>query len=1003
MLKPLNSNGWLQNCGRRKAASLTRIIAALIAILALFCVPVAEAHPFNPLPSQPGFAGGLVLSGAGVEYASPTAADLNGDGKKEIIIGGSDGMVYAVEANGHLLWSYDTAAAINPLVSHPGKSTISSAVAVGDLDNDGKPEVVVSVGAPATITGYNGGMVVLDNAGRLKPGWPRITCDQIGPNMSGPDGHIEGFYSSPAIGDLDGDGDLEIVVGGWDMRLYAWHSDGRLVDGWPRFVYDTVWSSPALADLDDDGRLEVIIGTDAALPHGGILHVLRGDASELPGFPKFIDQTIYSSPAVADINGDGSLDIVVGTGNFYPDKGYAIYAWDVQGNPLPGWPAATGGYVLSAPSVGDIDGDGRPEVVVGCNDGKVYAFHGDGRLVTGWPAIAYDNLGNVGPSNYSSPVLANFDADAQPEIFVNHYCDTIVYDGDGKLLTHVGNSGPSGKPSMYMFSAWCLGTTPVVMDIDGDNRLEIVRAGGQYDPSRGVIGHALIYAWESKQASVAASWPMYRQDPTHQTTYQPGKRFNARVVSHTLPSVMTAGESREVEITLENTGTQPWTASASFSLSAAADDTLTPGKRIALEVGESVAPGERATFEFQLHAPVQGGRYLTSWRMADGNGKWFGLAAYKDLKIGSEPSYYVLTKKNAPGPGGVYPGGLAPPLSLPKKYWNWNEVRSFAFLADGSGYQLLDYQGAVWQGGAASAPGGHGFVPDSQELLLSRDGTSYYILDRYGKLTRSAGAVEILPAQPSFANPVVRSGVLTPDGKGVYLLLADGSVRTGGNAAPFSGTPVLGGDVAKKIKLTSDGKGAYILDAYGRVWNIGTAPALKPQYTVHMNEDWARDIELTGFGRGYYLLDKEGRIYPGGNAVAPKVNLTPIWPGEDAAVDLVVTDSSTINALVVNPSAFAGITTASKPTKFVVKVDSTLDSVAWRVTANQPWLKFDAQVASTPGEVEITADPRGLPLGMHQATITITGDGAANSPLSIPVQLRIVDAFESVYLPLVLR
>ena len=385
------------------------------------------------------------------------------------------------------MWSFDTASAINPLVTHPGKSSIDSAPAVADLDGDGWAEVVVGVGAAASLAGYNGGMIVLDHAGRLAPGWPQITADHVGdPGTSGPDGYIEGFFGSPALGDIDGDGDLEIVAGGWDMRVYAWHHDGRMVKGWPRFVYDTVWSSPALADMDDDGHLEIIIGVDSHSPDGGYLFVFRGDGTVQPGFPKLIDQTIYSSPAVADLNGDGQLDIVVGTGNFYPGKGYAVYAWDARGNPLPGWPAATGGYVLSAPTVGDIDGDGKPEVIVGANDGKIYAFHGDGRPVAGWPVVVQDNLGNTGPLNFSSAVLANFDNDPAPEVFINHYCDTIVIDGNGALLTHVGNAGSSGKPNMYMFNAWCLGTTPVVQDVDADGRLEVVRAGGVSDPQQQV-------------------------------------------------------------------------------------------------------------------------------------------------------------------------------------------------------------------------------------------------------------------------------------------------------------------------------------------------------------------------------------------------------------------------------------------------------------------------------------------------------------------------------------
>ena len=437
------------------------------------------------------------------------------------------------------------------------------------------------------------------------------------------------------------------------------------------------------------------------------------------------------------------------------------------------------------------------------------------------------------------------------------------------------------------------------------------------------LGKALIYVWKSNRAPATASWPMFRQDATHHATHQSRKPYDARVINHTLPSVMAAGESRQVQITLENTGTRSWTAEDAVHLSATPDDTLAPGKRVDLVAGESIAPGQRRTFTFRLQAPVQGGLYLTSWRMADGSGKWFSPAAFKKTKVGLEPSFYVLSKKNTPGPGGVYAGGFASTLDLPK-FSNWREVRSFAFSSDHLGYQMLDTQGGVWQGGSAPAVGGHGFVPEAQEILLGRDGTSYYILDRYGKLTRSVAAFDILPAPPSFSSQIVRSGALTPDGKGVYLLTADGRVHTGGNAPPFSGVPVLGGDIAKRIKLTPDGKGGYILDAYGRVWNIGAAARLDPRYPIHSNEDWARDIELTSDGRGYYLLDKEGRIYAGGAAIAPTVNLTPVWPGEDVALDLAVTESSTVNALIANPSALIALTTPPKPVKVRREVEQPI-------------------------------------------------------------------------------
>lgn len=982
--------------GHRK--SLLIVFGLILAVLGVAQPGIVQAYPFNPLPAQPGFENGKVLSGAAVNYASPTLADLNKDGTLEIIVGGRDGMIYAVDANGVLLWQFDASAAISAIAPLPSISVIGSAPAVGDLDGDGWSEVVVSVGGFPN--NHNGGVVVLGHDGALRPGWPQLPVDLYD------DGYLDGFWSSPALGDLDGDGDLEIVVGGWDMHVYAWHHDGRLADGWPRFAGDTVWSSPALADLDDDGRLEVIIGTDGHFdsdglcPGGGCLHVYRGDGSEMAGFPKAIDQAIYSSPAIADLNGDGWLDIVVGTGSYYTGKGYAIHAWDVNGNALPGWPVAAGSYVMSVPSVGDIDGDGQPEVVAGCNDGKVYAFNGNGSAVPGWPVTVQDNLGNTGPLYYSSPVLANFDADASPEVFINHYCDTVVLDGDGRHLTHTGNAAPSGKPNMYMFYAWCLSNTPAVGDIDLDGRLEIVRGGGDDQMSGG--GNALIYVWESDRTPATASWPMFRLDPMHHARYEATCTSDARIVSHTLPTLMRPGESRQAQITVENTGCDTWTESNAYRLGA--DGSFAPGARALLDPGESIAQGQQKTFTVTLQAPAAPGYYTASWRMLREGVDWFGLSAHSRIKVGNEPAFYVLSKKSGGASGGgVYAGGLAADLTPPTYFTNWPAAIAFEFLADYQGYQMLDYQGGVWQGGTAQPMGGHGFVSGAQEILLGRTGTTYYILDKYGQLTRSYGAYPISPAPPTFSDPRVRSAALTPDERGIYVLDGYGNVYTGGNAPALTpATPYFGADIAKRIKLTADGAGYYVLDAYGRVWNGGAAPVIAPNHGYY--EDWARDFELTADGQGYYLLDKEGRIYTGGTAIAPTINLPPVWPGQDVALDLAVADSRVLSALVATPDALTLVTTPGQPRSVTIQLsEHGTTSMSWSASTDRSWLAASPGSGSTPSSLVISADPTDLGVGNYQGSVTIHSQEAANNPVSIPVKILVVETIYSTYLPLVSR
>src|SRR5690606_2354145 len=116
-----------------------------------------------------------------------------------------------------------------------------------------------------------GAVVVLTYRGapnyfELMSGWPRYARHALG------DDAPDGFVSTPALGDIDGDGDKEIVIGGMDRRLHAFHHDGSYVEGWPmdnQYRLDDSYgilresrSTAALADLDGDGVLDVIIGSN---------------------------------------------------------------------------------------------------------------------------------------------------------------------------------------------------------------------------------------------------------------------------------------------------------------------------------------------------------------------------------------------------------------------------------------------------------------------------------------------------------------------------------------------------------------------------------------------------------------------------------------------------------------------------------------------------------------------------------------------------------------------
>ena len=281
--------------------------------------------------------------------------DLEGDGSPEIVLLGVD-QVFAWAADGSAKPGFPI---VLPII--PATETISELYpgflggTLADFDGDGKLEIA----APSY---WQGKVYMWRHDGTAVPGWP-ISIERA---------DIANLPKVPAAGDLDGDGSPELVIPVPQNKVYAWHYDGSPAAGWPVTLPDSP-TSFALADFDHDGRASVIVGA-------GMLYGFTGDGSPIAGWPQS-----GMMPAVADINGDGELEVV-------GSEGFWTYAYTKNGTVLPGWPQFQESYTFNSPALADVDGDGGVDVLLRVPRG-IYGWHADGTALADFPILVADQAG----------------------------------------------------------------------------------------------------------------------------------------------------------------------------------------------------------------------------------------------------------------------------------------------------------------------------------------------------------------------------------------------------------------------------------------------------------------------------------------------------------------------------------------------------------------------------------------------------------------------------------
>ena len=276
--------------------------------------------------------------------------------------------------------------------------------------------------------------------------------------------------SSPLIADFYGNSMGQVFVGGDNGDMNGYMVGGNELTGFPFAAGDKIRSSPAVGDVDNDGSNELVFGS-----HDGGLYILSIVGNQEMVYLQ--NGYIVGSPSLVDLDGDEDMEIVFTTQR--GSNSGELFAIHHDGADVDGFPVNINEKMLVGPGIGDLENDGSIDIVICTWDDNIYAIDDSGNIKPGFPFLSTNRFN-------SPPTLVDIDNDGDLEIVAGNDSGILhILHHDGTEMTSF-NTGDDIRGGIS------------VSDLNDDGSYEILFTG--YDD--------YLHVWDPVLGQELPGWPV---------------------------------------------------------------------------------------------------------------------------------------------------------------------------------------------------------------------------------------------------------------------------------------------------------------------------------------------------------------------------------------------------------------------------------------------------------------------------------------------------------------